>query len=120
VLAVIGSVFIVINERSPEAVVLIEGVFAAKADAMAFMRKQADPPAYVVLEYEVEGAAWRKLPIIEMELSNRSTNAARNNDYQTAGDLADASDADLLRLPSMGRKSVREIREVIAALRARP
>jgi len=50
----------------------------------------------------------------ELKLSVRSANRLRSNEVVTIGDLVQKSEADLQRLPSFERKSLNEIKEVLA------
>jgi DNA-directed RNA polymerase subunit alpha len=52
--------------------------------------------------------------ITELKLSVRSANWLRRNEVVTIGDLVQKSEADLQRLPSFERKSLNEIKEVLA------
>ncbi len=61
---------------------------------------------------------WQNIPIEELELSVRSNNCLLiSSPYRTVGEIAEATDDDLLRIPNLGRRSLREIREMIAYVR---
>lgn len=64
-----------------------------------------------------EEIRWRSTPVDELALSIRAINCLHNGGYQTVGDVADASDGELLREPNFGRRSLNDVREVIARLR---
>ena len=51
----------------------------------------------------------------ELELSVRSANCLKNDNIVYIGDLVQKSEAEMLRTPNFGRKSLNEIKEVLAA-----
>lgn len=53
-------------------------------------------------------------PVMELELTTRSVNGLLSEDISTVGKLLRFSEEDLLKIPNLGRKSVDEIREVLA------
>jgi len=52
----------------------------------------------------------------ELELSVRSANCLKNDNLVYIGDLIQKSEADMLRTPNFGRKSLNEIKEVLAQM----
>lgn len=61
---------------------------------------------------------WEDAKISDVEFSVRTTNALQAWRFGvTLGEIDKMPDLDLLRLPNFGRKSLREVREVIANLR---
>lgn len=50
----------------------------------------------------------------ELELSVRSANCLKNDNIIYIGDLVQKSEADMLRTPNFGRKSLNEIKEVLS------
>jgi DNA-directed RNA polymerase subunit alpha len=52
----------------------------------------------------------------ELELSVRSANCLRNDNIVYIGDLVQKSEAEMLRTPNFGRKSLNEIKEVLAGM----
>ena len=52
----------------------------------------------------------------ELELSVRSANCLKNDDITYIGDLVQKSEGDMLRTPNFGRKSLNEIKEVLAMM----
>ena len=52
----------------------------------------------------------------ELELSVRSANCLKNDNIVYIGDLIQKSEADMLRTPNFGRKSLNEIKEVLAQM----
>lgn len=55
-------------------------------------------------------------PILQMNFSLRTRNALRNDGITLLGDLVKMSKEELLRTANLGRKSVREIEEMLAKL----
>jgi DNA-directed RNA polymerase subunit alpha len=52
----------------------------------------------------------------ELELSVRSANCLKNDNIVYIGDLIQKSEAEMLRTPNFGRKSLNEIKEVLASM----
>ena len=52
----------------------------------------------------------------ELELSVRSANCLKNDNIVYIGDLIQKTEAEMLRTPNFGRKSLNEIKEVLAGL----
>ncbi len=52
--------------------------------------------------------------LVELELTARTANCMRAENIQTIGDLASWTESELLKIPNMGRKSLNEIKEVLA------
>lgn len=52
----------------------------------------------------------------ELELSVRSANCLKNDNIIYIGDLVQKSEADMLRTPNFGRKSLNEIKEVLTVM----
>ena len=52
----------------------------------------------------------------ELELSVRSANCLKNDNIIYIGDLVQKSEAEMLRTPNFGRKSLNEIKEVLASM----
>ena len=52
----------------------------------------------------------------ELELSVRSANCLQNANIKTIGDLVQKTEAEMLRTPNFGRKSLNEIKEVLASM----
>ena len=52
----------------------------------------------------------------ELELSVRSANCLKNDNIIYIGDLVQKSEGDMLRTPNFGRKSLNEIKEVLAQM----
>ena len=52
----------------------------------------------------------------ELELSVRSANCLKNENIFYIGDLVQKSEGDMLKTPNFGRKSLNEIKEVLAQM----
>ena len=52
----------------------------------------------------------------ELELSVRSANCLKNDNIIYSGDLVQKTEADMLRTPNFGRKSLNEIKEVLSQM----
>ena len=52
----------------------------------------------------------------ELELSVRSANCLKNDNIIYIGDLIQKTEAEMLRTPNFGRKSLNEIKEVLAQM----
>lgn len=69
------------------------------------------PTAEVMVEPEFNLNLLRKVD--ELELSVRSANCLKNDNIIYIGDLVQHSEAEMLRTPNFGRKSLNEIKEVL-------
>ena len=54
--------------------------------------------------------------VSDLELTVRSTNTLRHLELKYLKDLVSLSEGDLLRTPNFGRKSLNEVKEVLAEL----
>ena len=72
----------------------------------------------LVAEEPVEATMNRNLlkKVDELELSVRSANCLKNDNIIYIGDLVLKSEPEMLRTPNFGRKSLNEIKEVLAAM----
>jgi hypothetical protein len=52
----------------------------------------------------------------DLAISVRTYNCLRNEDVKLVGDLVKMTEAELLRIPNFGRKSLNEIREVLGGM----
>src|SRR6478735_1691291 len=61
---------------------------------------------------------WEKLnkSVDEMELSVRSYNCLKNANIRTIGELVQKSEAEMLKTKNFGRKSLNEIKEILATM----
>jgi DNA-directed RNA polymerase subunit alpha len=55
-------------------------------------------------------------PIEELDLSVRSANCLKNANIRTLGDLVQRSEREMLSTKNFGRKSLDEIKDVLASL----
>jgi len=93
------------------------------------MRRASCRPAQCVRE--LRGAAQRVISeaipdlafnpaflkkVDELELSVRSANCLKNDNIVYIGDLVQKTEAEMLRTPNFGRKSLNEIKEVLAQM----
>ncbi|MEI8179044.1 DNA-directed RNA polymerase subunit alpha [Aestuariivirga sp.] len=65
-------------------------------------------------ELEFNAALLKKVD--ELELSVRSANCLKNDNVVYIGDLIQKTEAEMLRTPNFGRKSLNEIKEVLAQM----
>ena len=72
------------------------------------------PRAEEAVEPEFNPNLLRKVD--ELELSVRSANCLKNDNIIYIGDLVQYSEAEMLRTPNFGRKSLNEIKDVLAAM----
>jgi len=68
----------------------------------------------VPADLEFNAALLKKVD--ELELSVRSANCLKNDNIVYIGDLIQKSEAEMLRTPNFGRKSLNEIKEVLASM----
>jgi DNA-directed RNA polymerase subunit alpha len=71
-------------------------------------------PAEQVTELAFNPALLKKVD--ELELSVRSANCLKNDNIVYIGDLIQKTEAEMLRTPNFGRKSLNEIKEVLASM----
>jgi DNA-directed RNA polymerase subunit alpha len=101
----------------------------APADALAFAAKILKDQLSIFINFEeeversiVETTAATQLndvlyrPVDELELSVRSANCLQNADIKYIGELVQRSEAEMLRTKNFGRKSLNEIKEILAGL----
>ena len=77
-----------------------------------------EPRAQTAEEAQAEPPFNRNLlrKVDELELSVRSANCLKNDNIVYIGDLVQKTEADMLRTPNFGRKSLNEIKEVLAQM----
>ncbi len=54
-------------------------------------------------------------PVEDLELTVRSANCLKAEDVNYIGDLIQRSEMELLKTPNLGKKSLNEIKDVLAA-----
>jgi len=79
-----------------------------------FDEPQKEVAAEAVHELAFNPALLKKVD--ELELSVRSANCLKNDNIVYIGDLIQKTEAEMLRTPNFGRKSLNEIKEVLAAM----
>ena len=79
-----------------------------------FDEPQKEQATEAVTELAFNPALLKKVD--ELELSVRSANCLKNDNIVYIGDLIQKSEAEMLRTPNFGRKSLNEIKEVLAAM----
>jgi len=98
-------------------------------DALAYAARILQDQLEIFVNFEEpkresEAAAIQTLPfspallkkVDELELSVRSANCLKNDNIVYIGDLIQKSETEMLRTPNFGRKSLNEIKEVLASL----
>ena len=79
-----------------------------------FEEPQKEQPVEQVTELAFNPALLKKVD--ELELSVRSANCLKNDNIVDIGDLIQKTEAEMLRTPNFGRKSLNEIKEVLASM----
>ena len=79
-----------------------------------FEEPQKEQPSEQVTELAFNPALLKKVD--ELELSVRSANCLKNDNIVYIGDLIQKTEAEMLRTPNFGRKSLNEIKEVLAQM----
>ena len=79
-----------------------------------FAEPQKASPEERVPQLEFNAALLKKVD--ELELSVRSANCLKNDNIVYIGDLIQKTEAEMLRTPNFGRKSLNEIKEVLASM----
>ncbi|MBN9045436.1 MAG: DNA-directed RNA polymerase subunit alpha [Rhizobiales bacterium] len=79
-----------------------------------FEEPQKEVPQEQVAELAFNPALLKKVD--ELELSVRSANCLKNDNIVYIGDLIQKTEAEMLRTPNFGRKSLNEIKEVLASM----
>jgi DNA-directed RNA polymerase subunit alpha len=98
-------------------------------DSLAFAARILQDQLNIFVNFEeprreIEAPAMQELPfnpallkkVDELELSVRSANCLKNDNIVYIGDLIQKSEAEMLRTPNFGRKSLNEIKEVLAQM----
>ncbi len=72
------------------------------------------PPAEQTSQADQELNQKLSMPIAELDLSVRASNCLQSADVETVGDLVKMTEADLLKVRSFGKTSLREIKRKLA------
>jgi len=101
--------------RAEDAVALAARILQ---DQLAIFVNFEEPQKAVVSEHvpELEFNAALLKKVDELELSVRSANCLKNDNIVYIGDLIQKTEAEMLRTPNFGRKSLNEIKEVLASM----
>ena len=101
--------------RAEDAVALAARILQ---DQLAIFVNFEEPQKAVVSERvpELEFNAALLKKVDELELSVRSANCLKNDNIVYIGDLIQKTEAEMLRTPNFGRKSLNEIKEVLASM----
>lgn len=86
---------------------------AAKLEAEKKARRDEEARA---LEARLRSGNLDAITIDDAEMSFRSTNALSRAGFKTMGEVARATDHELLRIQCLGRKSLQEIRYTVSRL----
>ncbi|WP_438730303.1 DNA-directed RNA polymerase subunit alpha [Parasphingorhabdus sp. DH2-15] len=86
-----------------------EDALAASAPAGQAAQSQEDSDANQLNRYLLK-------KVDELELSVRSANCLKNDNIIYIGDLVQKTEAEMLRTPNFGRKSLNEIKEVLSSM----
>jgi DNA-directed RNA polymerase subunit alpha len=81
---------------------------------VSFEEPKKEVPAEAAPELAFNPALLKKVD--ELELSVRSANCLKNDNIVYIGDLIQKTEAEMLRTPNFGRKSLNEIKEVLASM----
>ncbi len=93
---------------------LDEGAEIRMEFTVNFEEPQKEAPQEQVAELAFNPALLKKVD--ELELSVRSANCLKNDNIVYIGDLIQKTEAEMLRTPNFGRKSLNEIKEVLASM----
>jgi DNA-directed RNA polymerase subunit alpha len=87
-------------------------------DAVAYAARILQDQLQVFVHFEDANQLNRYLlkKVDELELSVRSANCLKNDNIIYIGDLVQKSEAEMLRTPNFGRKSLNEIKEVLSSM----
>jgi DNA-directed RNA polymerase alpha subunit len=65
-------------------------------------------------EWKASGKSWGSFPIDDLGLPLRARNCLANERIEFVGELMQQTEADLMRLPNFGRKSLDAVKEALA------
>jgi DNA-directed RNA polymerase subunit alpha len=86
-----------------------EGMVTSMPTGVAVAAVEADQDANQLNRYLLK-------KVDELELSVRSANCLKNDNIIYIGDLVQKTEAEMLRTPNFGRKSLNEIKEVLSSM----
>jgi DNA-directed RNA polymerase subunit alpha len=96
------------EETIRRAATIIQDQLAAFVELQTEEEEDEEPP-----EAEVDPLLLR--PVDDLELTVRSTNCLKAEDIYYIGDLIQCTEVELLKTPNLGKKSLNEIKEVLAS-----
>src|SRR5512142_1336816 len=89
----------------------------APNDAVAYAAKIVKEQLSIFINFdEAEEPVEEVKPVEEQELSVRSANCLQNANIKTIGDLVLKTEAEMLKTKNFGRKSLKEIKEILAEM----
>ena len=110
----VGDMF----DIGPERVRQVTGYFVRKLRNYDKMRnklwnlqRDLEAARRALIDTNIKYKKGADILVKDLELSVRAANGLRF--YKTVGVVAAASDSELLRIPNFGRKSLREVREIV-------
>ena len=105
------------HENIPEMVAVELGSYLVHSAAgeKRIKRMIVDDIEHARASGDIKHAALLK-KVDELELSVRSANCLKNDNIVYIGDLIQKSEGEMLRTPNFGRKSLNEIKEVLAQM----
>ena len=80
------------------------------------LRVVAENAMFEERKLQVNSTSGQSVDICDMDLSLRSFHCLMNGGYENSKQVAEARDYELLRIPHLGRKSLREIRLVVGGI----
>ncbi|OEU56717.1 MAG: DNA-directed RNA polymerase subunit alpha [Desulfobulbaceae bacterium S3730MH12] len=81
-----------------------------------FDEEEAEPEIDIIEETDEPANPFLDKPVEDLELSVRSANCLKNADIHFIGDLAQKSDQEMLKTKNFGRKSLNEIKALLAEM----
>ena len=88
----------------------------APDDAVAYAARILQDQLQIFVNFDEPEAARGAEAADELELSVRSANCLKNDNIVYIGDLIQKTEAEMLRTPNFGRKSLNEIKEVLSGM----
>ena len=98
------------GERAPDRVHVTRDGGTRLRDLGCLVTDGAEERAFLVIHRDY------RTKVDELELSVRSANCLKNDNIVYIGDLIQKTEAEMLRTPNFGRKSLNEIKEVLAGM----
>jgi len=99
--------------RNPAAA---ENLLAATEQMLASMDRLQEIAKWQLVPHVADEAGQLIRPLSSLGLSNRALNALQADGFYTVGDLIKMTQAEMLKMPNFGRKSINEVLEAIDSL----